>query len=136
MKIPEESIQRLKALGLFVNKPTLSEHVFPDGVLVGKPENVEGNCIPGYSTSFVLDIDSGDAIRFNAPLVWLYGNQDLWFVLGEDYCPGPGPGDFFDEWTTSDQAVADIIEFYFGDPKRMQAKAEARKTPVRNTKPG
>ncbi|HEY9679973.1 MAG TPA: hypothetical protein V6C86_00095 [Oculatellaceae cyanobacterium] len=131
MKIPEKSIQKLRSRGLFVSEPTWSDHIYPDGVRVGKPENVEGNFIPDYSSSLVLDIETGEEVRFNAPMVWLFGNHDLWFVLGEEYCPGPGPGDFFDEWSTPDQAVADILDFYFGDATRMQTKAQARKKPVR-----
>jgi len=56
--------------------------------------------------------------------------RGTWFVLAEDYCPAPGPGDFVDEWTSPDEAVKDILDFYFGDPQRMKAKADAFARPL------
>lgn len=126
-KIPEEFTQRLRSRGLFVADPMPSEHVFPDGVLVGKPTTLVGNFIPGYKTGYGKD----DALEFDAPPVWLFCHGGVWVVLAEEYCPGPGPGDFLDEWHSPEEAVQDILDFYFGDPQRMQAKAEARKKPVR-----
>ncbi len=135
MKIPENYIQKLRSHGLFVSEPRSPGAVFPDGVLVGKPETVPGNHIPNYSTGYVLDIDNNARVDFDAPPVWLYGHGGVWVVLAEEYCPGPGPGDFLDEWHTPEEAVQDILDFYFGDPHRMQAKAEARKHPVRSHDP-
>ncbi len=135
MKIADKHIEKLRSHGLFVNKPMPSAHVFPDGVLVGKPKTVAGNSIPNYSTGFVLDLEKDQRIEFDAPPVWLYGHCEVWVVLAEEYCPGPGPGDFLNEWSSPAEAVEDILDFYFGDPKRMQAKADARKHPVRNSQP-
>lgn len=132
MIIPKNYIQKLRSHGLFVAEPMPSNHVFPDGVLVGKPEQISGNYIPGYSTAFVLDLDNDIKVDFNAPPLWLYSNGKAWFVDSIDMSPGPGPGDFIDEWQTAEEAVDDILDFYFGDSRRMQTKAEARKKPVRN----
>lgn len=131
MKIPEECILKLRSFGLFVAMPMSPNHVFPNGVLVGKPVNVPGNHIPGYSTAYVINLDTDQEVQFDAPPVWLYGHCGVWVVLAEEYCPGPGPGDFVHEWQTPEDAVQDILDFYFGDPRRMQAKTEARKHPVR-----
>lgn len=122
-KIPEQCIERLQKAGLFVADPMPSSHVFPDGVLVGKPSNVQGNSIPGYQTGYRME---DDHVEFDAPYVWLYSIKDVWYVLAEEYSPGPGPGDFLDDWATADEAITDILDFFFGDSKRMQAKAEAR----------
>jgi hypothetical protein len=131
MKIADEYVEMLRSHGLFVNNPMPSGHVFPDGVLVGKPKTVAGNTIPNYSTGFVLNLEKDERVEFDAPPVWLYGHGGVWVVLAEEYCPGPGPGDFLDEWDSPEAAVKDILDFYFGDPRRMQAKDEARKKPVR-----
>ena len=129
MKIADEHIEKLRSHGLFVANPKSSDSCYPDGVLVGKPLDVPGNNIVGYSSAYVVDIDAENEVRFDAPPVWFYGHCGIWVVLGEDYCPGPGPGDFLDEWNTPEEAVQDILAFYFGDSSRMQAKAEARKKP-------
>jgi len=121
-KIPEPCIEKLRSSGLFVSDPWPPSHVWPDNLLVGKPIGIAGNSIPGYTTVFGL---SDDQIDFDAPTVRLFCEQGTWFVLAEDYCPAPGPGDFVDEWTTPDEAVEDILNFYFGNPQRMQAKADA-----------
>jgi hypothetical protein len=33
--------------------------------------------------------------------------------------PGPGPGDFTREFDTPDEAVSDILDYFFGDSERM-----------------
>lgn len=38
----------------------------------------------------------------------------------------PGPGDFLNEWNSPEEAVQDILDFYFGNPDRMEMKAKAR----------
>jgi hypothetical protein len=42
-----------------------------------------------------------------------------WVIDAVDHVPGPGPGDFVDRRDTPEEAVADILEFFFGDPRRM-----------------
>ncbi len=129
MKIPEKHISRLRSYDLFVAEPTSPEHCYPDGVLVGKPKTTAGNSIPNYSSGFMIDVESNNEIEFDAPPVWFFGHCGVWVVQAQQYSPVPGPGDFIDEWETAEQAVDDILDFYFGDPKRMEAKAEAKKKP-------
>ena len=74
---------------------------------------------------------SDGRVEFDAPPVRLWFDGEVWVVLAEEYCPGPGPGDFLDEWNTPEEAVEDILSFYFGDPERMRAKADARSKPIR-----
>lgn len=130
MKIPDEYIEKLRSHGLFVAKPMSSRHAFPDGVLVGKPIEVVGNYIPDYSTAYVIDLAADQKVRFDAPPLWFFAHSDVWVVHAQDSSPICGPGDFIDEWINPDEAVKDILDFYFGDPKRMQEKAKAQKTAV------
>lgn len=44
--ISENYIQKLQSRGLFVADPMPSTHVFPNGILIGKPVGVVGNTIP------------------------------------------------------------------------------------------
>src|SRR5262249_33331089 len=98
-KIPVPCIEKLRSCGLFVSDPCPPSHVWLQNLLIGKPIGVPGNSIPGYTTGFEL---SDDQIDFDAPTVRLLFEEGTWFVLGEDYCPAPGPGDFVDEWTSPD----------------------------------
>lgn len=125
--IPINCQKRLLSVGLFVSPPAPKSHVMPGFVVVGKPLTVAGNSIPGFKTGY-QSIDR--KIEFDAPPVCFWYDGEVWIVLSEDYCPGPGPGDFLDTWATADEAVDDIIDFYFGDPSRMQTKAFARKKTI------
>lgn len=131
VQIPKHCIQKLRSSGLFVSKPWPSNHVWPDNVLIGKPIEVSGNSIPGYTTGFKW---KDGCVEFDAPPIRLWFDGEVWLVLAEEYCPGPGPGDFLDEWNSPEEAVEDILNFYFGDPRRMQAKADARKHVVRGVR--
>lgn len=137
MQIPTEYIRKLESHGLFVSEAGEADSAFPGGVLVGKPESVKGNCIPRFVRSYAPDlkliddqIQICDEVRCDAPLVRLFGTGDSWFVLSQDYSPVFGPGDFKDEWATIDEAVGDILDFFFGSPLRMKLKADGRTRPA------
>jgi hypothetical protein len=119
--LPEQQIDRLRAAGLVVSEPFSSEHqAYPNGLLVAKPVSVSGNSIPGYDSSFGFE---PNVVAVDAPVVKIFANNDKWFVESYDCVPAPGPGDFLDEWNTLEEAIADILDLYFGDPSRMTAKA-------------
>lgn len=56
----------------------------------------------------------------DAPTVVLYSTGDTWVVLLHEHVPIMGVGDFENEWESPQQAVDDILDFYFGDPARMK----------------
>lgn len=116
--IPEHHLDRLRAAGLLVSEPFVPNHVaFPDGVIVGKPASVRGHSLPEYEAWWGLD-----GLMLDAPGLYLHSDRGRWLVTSHDYVPGPGPGDFVNEWATPDEAVADVLDFYFGSPARMEAK--------------
>ncbi len=121
-KIPDQHIEQLKQAGLFVSNPWPSNHVMADHVDIGKPSSVKGNSIPGFERSYGLERSQ----KFDAPLIKLFLDGDTWIVRAMDHSPVPGPGDFLNEWKTGEEAVEDILGFYFGSPERMKAKAEAK----------
>jgi len=49
--------------------------------------------------------------------------NDKWQVHLQECIPDLGEADFIDEWSTPEEAVKDILDFYFGDPARMEKKA-------------
>lgn len=118
MKIPEVCVQQLGAAGLLVSEPFPANRVrFPDGIVVGKPAGIGGNSVPGCSS---LERWGLDDPAIDAPGLFLHEANGKWYVTLHEIIPGPGKGDFVDEWPTAEDAVADIIDFYFGDAARME----------------
>jgi hypothetical protein len=122
--INEEHLNKLRAAGLFVSKPFPSKHPFPDGVLVGKPVTTTGNNLPNYKTGYGLDSEK-DSVAVDAPFVRLYCHKGKSVVDSVDYIPTPGPGDFVNEWSSIEEALDDILDFFLGDPARMLKKPHA-----------
>jgi hypothetical protein len=119
MRIPDNYLDRLRNAGLVISEePFVPDHVaYPNGHIVGKPRETLGNSIPemegywGY-TGIVL----------NAPTIYFYRARGKWVVAVEDWVPGPGPGDFVHAHDTPEGAIDDILDYYFGDPERMNSR--------------
>src|SRR5262245_29664988 len=120
--IPGICLAQLQAAGLLISEPFDHDHeVFPDGVVVAKQSSVPGNYLPDYECWC-----GGMDVLLNGPAVWFHSDAPCWVVTSHDYVPGPGPGDFVNIWRTPEEGVADILDFYFGNPNRMQVKQSAR----------
>jgi len=120
--IPEQHLDRFRSAGLLVSDPFVPDQVaFPDGVIVSKPASVAGHSLPDYECYWE---PTGELL--DAPGLWLHCHGGRWFVTSHDYVPVPGPGDFVNEWATPEEAVADVLDFYFGSPARMDVKRQAR----------
>jgi hypothetical protein len=127
--IPEQYLDQLRAAGLLLSEPFVPNHVaFPDGVIVAKPASIAGHSLPGYKAGWGMT-----EITLNAPGLWFHCDGGKWVVTSHDYIPGPGPGDFVNEWSSPEEAVADILDFYFGSPARMDVKRQARADVNRRT---
>jgi len=124
MKVPEHCLDRLRAAGLLVSDPYIPNHLaFPDGVIVGKPNDVPGNSIAGYEGHWGT---TGRVVDAPSPRLHYDPAPGKWVVTVHEYIPGPGPGDFVNEWDTPEGAVADILDYLLGDPARMRVKQLAR----------
>jgi hypothetical protein len=134
-KIEEKYLQQLRDAGLFVSPAYSPTHAWPDGVRVGKPTSTPGNSMPHYEAGYIAIGDAPLPPDMDAPMVVLCSFGDVWRVYAQDYAGGMTPADFVNEWSSPDQAVSDILAFYFGDPRRMQAKAEARTKPTMGAEP-
>lgn len=120
MRVPEQCLLRLRSSGLLVSDPYVPNHLaYPEGVQVGKPASVSGNAIPGYEGYW-------DGVLVDAPSLVMHAQRSKWLVVSHDIIPGPGVGDFVDEWDSPEQAVDDILDFYFGDSRRMEVKRKRR----------
>lgn len=126
-KIDESYLQELKDAGLFVSSPYSSTHGWSDGVRVGKPTTTPGNSIAGYKAGYVvIGAEAVEPPDMDAPMVVLYSVDNKWIVHSQECVPKLGPGDFVNEWSTPAEAIEDILDFYFGDPWRMNLKAERK----------
>ncbi len=120
--LAQEHLDRLRNAGLLISSPYSPTHAaFPDGVAVGKPTTVPGNSIENYRLGWGFD-----GTMLDAPLLWVHPYEGKWYVVVAEYAPGPGPGDFVDVWRTEQEAVDDILDFFFGNPARMDIKRKAR----------
>lgn len=128
--IDEQYLQRLRTAGLFVSEPFPEGHGWEHGVRIGKPTTIPGNSIPGYQSGFVFIGESEEPPDMDGPIVVFYRCGEDWIVRAQECVPKPGPGDFTNVWTNANDALQDILDFYFGNPERMQKKA-ARKAELR-----
>ncbi|MCB9469966.1 MAG: hypothetical protein H6677_16970 [Candidatus Obscuribacterales bacterium] len=123
-KIEQKYLEKLRTSGLHVSHTIPA---FNDGVWVGKPVTTRGNSIQGYEPGYIVIGDDPLPPKMDAPMLKFHKTKtETWMVRGDDYVGGPGPGDFNNEWNTPEEAIEDILDFYFGDPARMRAKAEGR----------
>jgi hypothetical protein len=60
-----------------------------------------------------------DKIRCDAPSAHLYPKEDKWIFEVWEFIPGPGPGDFREEFASITDAIPVILDYYFGDPSKM-----------------
>lgn len=110
MEIPPAALAALRGAGLLLSEP--DSH----GVSVAKPRHVPGNSLPDYESHW----DGRDGVIVDTPVASLFGKNERWFVEVLEYVPGPGPGDFLHEYAQVEEAVADVLDYFFGDPSRMQ----------------
>ena len=121
-KIDEVYLEKLRSAGLHSSPPVPS---FRDGVWVGKPTSTVGNHIPGYTDGGYTIFGEDAPPDMDAPMLKFYiDSENNWMVRGEDYAGAKGPGDFVHLWKTPEEALDDILDFYFGNPARMQEKSE------------
>ncbi|MBC7999617.1 MAG: hypothetical protein IAF58_16820 [Leptolyngbya sp.] len=95
-----------------MSNPFPDGHGWEHGVRLGKPASVKGNKVDG------LSFRVGNVL-VDAPSVVLYTDGQTWAVELQEHVPNPGPGDFRNLWNSPEEAIADILDYFFGDPERM-----------------
>lgn len=121
--IPEKYLQQLLDAGLRVSEPFPDGHGWEFGVRVGKPKEIAGNCLPDFDGGWV---GATEAVSIDGPSLVFCHSDTHWLVILREGTPKPSPGDFEDVWETAEEAIADIFDFYFGNPERMNIKAALR----------
>ena len=126
-KLSEAQEKRLREKGLYLSFYCEGHKGYPNGIRLFKPIEVQGNSCPGYESSLVDFNDAGemfDVVKTDAlPIVIGSTADDEWYVSNNQFCGGPGPGDFDNIFDTEIEAVDDVIKFYFGEDERMEPYA-------------
>ena len=91
--------------------------------IVIKPAAAGGNSIPGNISHFT-DI-KGTESHSDMPGIKLYKKNLNWKISVHEYAPGPGPGDFDLVCGTEDQAVNEILHYFFDQNEWVEAASEA-----------
>jgi hypothetical protein len=87
---------------------------FSGGYLIAKPESVPGNRRQNYETYL-----GSEEILCDAPCTRIYPKDGKWIFELWEWVPGPGPGDFQEEYLSINDTVPAILDYYFGDPNKM-----------------
>lgn len=116
-KIDEKYLQLLRDKNLQVSPPFSDGHALAGSVWVAKPVEVRGNCIADFESDFSNFI-------IDAPAILFQPSSEGWIVLNQEHVPILGVGDFKNVWQTEQEAVDDILDFYFGNPQRMDVIKE------------
>lgn len=121
--IDEQYLDQLRAAGLFISHPIPA---FGGGYWICKPTTTAGNNAPDLEFGFISLEPEPPCPEIDAPALKIMFRNKQWIVDGQDCAGGMGPADFINKWATPEEAVKDILDFFFGDPSRMQKKAEMR----------
>lgn len=118
-KAKDTSLERMRAAGLFVERAFPAEHVFPDGIFVSKPTELE--LLEAAETK----AQSGISVLPGKIFLRLYFVPDwhVWVVDGLFCAGGRSPACFETHWESEDDAVDDVLKFFAGD-ERWQRRVE------------
>ncbi|MBV6626549.1 MAG: hypothetical protein KI793_27040 [Rivularia sp. (in: Bacteria)] len=114
-----EAIDQLKNAGLFV-EPVGEIGPFANGYFIAKLKETPGNTREDCES--FIDIKVGDTVKeipSDAPISHLFPKNYKWIFRIWEYMPGPGPGDFEEEFALIDDAIPVILDYYFGNPSKM-----------------
>ena len=105
-----QAVSNLEKAGLECMRNTTGP--FRHGFTIVRPKKVPGNSRYSYR-----DNNSDDS---DAPVAWVYpfANRKWYFEIS-CYAGAAGPGDFVNEHETLAGALEDVLDYYFGDPSRM-----------------
>ena len=110
--IKTQAIKKLKEAGLLVKFNRVGP--YSDGYTITKPATTLGNTRIDWEVYF-----GSEEILCDAPTARLYPQNNQWIFQVWQSVPGPGPGDFRETFSSITDAVNVILNYYFGDPSKM-----------------
>jgi hypothetical protein len=114
----QRQIARLTSAGLNVSGPDEYPAEHELFFSISKPKTTPGNTIPSKEVWYGLAQE--DDRDTDAPSLRLTTDNGRWIVSHSAHIPGPGPGDFSHTYDRLEEAVGDVLDFYFGDSARMK----------------
>ena len=121
MRLSRGNLDLLESKGLDIQKVR-----FMDGYRILKPNDVEGNYVEGYEKNIIGLVDGKLEITtvLNSPLSHIFKENGKYCFYIWECSPGPCPGDFYNQFDNIEDCLADVIDYYFGNPERMNEKRE------------
>ena len=107
-----EIVLRLNEADLLVKPIGLG--FYTGGYTIVKPASILGNTRANWEIYF-----GPEEILCDATRATLYPKNQKWRFQIWESVPGPGPGDFQVDFLSIRDAVDAILDYYFGDPSKM-----------------
>lgn len=115
-RLSKENIEKIKSRGLEIKE-------YSDGILtISKPYGFKGNYLPGKRKEGNIKPNNGELS--DSPTMRLFFNNGIGKISVWDYIPGPGPGDFTEEFTLENEMTNFVINYFFKPNSYFQAKIE------------
>ncbi len=116
----DEACERLRARGLNASFDSNQQVV-----RVYRSPDVPGNKRHHFSHALFLSLDPPIEVKLDAPVGWLSRLENGEWIFHIAACVPRGPGDHAWTYVDLNQAVEDIVDYYFGDDLRMCADWDA-----------
>ena len=113
MSTLDTELIRLEKAGLIVRKIE-GGNILKFRIL--KPTSTRGNARK-QSEFYVRN--GSERILCSPPRSMLVQQENSWVFKVWEWTPGPGPGDFRTSYASISDAVDAILDYYFGDPSKM-----------------
>ncbi len=111
-------LDSLKDKGLLAKE--IETGPFANGYIIAKPKLTLGN--KRKDSEFVMNVSNNTGkkkVLCDGPSAYLYPDTDKWIFQVWEYMPGPGPGDFQEQFASITDAIPAILNYYFGNPAKM-----------------
>jgi hypothetical protein len=107
-----EEIEEIKKTGLLVS--VVSSGPYKGGYNIAKPKSIPGNTRENWEVFF-----GPDEIECDSPCAHVYPKENKWIFEIWESVPGPGPGDFREEYRSASEAIDSVLDYYFGGSEKM-----------------
>ncbi len=116
MKLSITNKARLENMGLII-------YGREDRCFIIKKPNISGNSILNYKSLPILGLTEkyGVEVISDCPVILLWFRETHFILTCQNFVPGPGPGDFAEEFLNEEKLIEFIISYYFGTNKYFEA---------------
>jgi hypothetical protein len=110
--LTDEEIRELKKTGLLISN--ISAGPYEGGYSIAKPKPVPGNSRKDWEVFL-----GAGKIECDGPIARVFFRENKWIFQVWESIPGPGPGDFQEKYDSASEAFVSVLDYYFGDPSKM-----------------